>query len=260
MKTNKNEQLEKKTDLEYWDNQHKDFVPYQVERPDFAFIVDKILPINPDFKCVEIGAYPGRYLCYLAKKFKYFPYAIEYSEHCNHISQLLEFNGISDYEVINKDFFEVKDLQVDVVSSFGFIEHFTDYDKVIKAHFDLLKPGGYLVIGVPYWGGLRNAIRMLVCTEEKKESILSIHNTEIMRLDKLKNSIAKNPCKIVYSGYYGGTALHFNWKQPFVKPQMRFLVFIVNVFNKIFGKILPSSKFYSPSIIVVAQKNEMLEK
>lgn len=44
-----------------------------------------------------------------------------------------------------------RDLNLDVVFSVGFIEHFSERDtaRAIQAHFDLLKPGGLAVISYP---------------------------------------------------------------------------------------------------------------
>lgn len=245
---------EKLTTKEYWDNQRQNFVPFTVESTEFSKILDKLLPVNSSYQCAEIGAYPGTNLCYLSKKFKYRPVAIEYSGYANHIEQLFLYNGITDFEIINKDFFDVENVKFDVVASFGFVEHFENYEHIIERHFQLLKPGGYIIISVPYDGGFQGLLRKLVFTQEQLQIIKSTHNRKIMNLKKLRRIVRSFNGKILFSNYILGSRVWFSWDALFVKNTMRFLVYIINVIDRLIGHKVPSSRLYSPMILVVAQK------
>ncbi|MDV7393289.1 hypothetical protein RZS08_18090, partial [Arthrospira platensis SPKY1] len=112
--------IKKFTTKEYWDETRHAFSPFPVTTTPFAPYLEKYLPEKTSFRCVEIGGYPGTHLTYFAKRFGYHPTAIEYSEHWKDIQKLLEFNGITDYNIINKDFFDLGTIEpFDVVSSFG---------------------------------------------------------------------------------------------------------------------------------------------
>lgn len=248
------EDIERLTTEDYWNSLHSEFKPFKVKNIEISKELKKFLPVNPDYKCVEIGAYFGRYLCYMADKFKYKPCAIEYSQDCNHIAQMFEANDIKDYQILNEDFFKIKDVEFDVVTSFGFIEHFDNYEEVIGKHFDILKPGGYLVLGVPAWGCLQELFSRAFCSKERIDRLLDTHNTKMMKLNILKKSISNLHCKILFSGYVRGTDFWFNWNDTFVKKELRWLVYILKQFNRFIGKNIPPSKFYSPSILVIVQK------
>lgn len=92
------------TKKEYWERQISNFQPFEISGNEFASVLQRYLPVDPDFTCVEIGAYPGAHLCYLAKQFKYKPIAIEYRDDVEDIRKLFSYNGILDLEIINKDF------------------------------------------------------------------------------------------------------------------------------------------------------------
>ncbi len=243
------------TNKEYWDKTRSDFVPFRVDTTVFSHILEKILPFNPNYTCADIGAYPGRYLVDFAKRFGYHPVAIEYSDHCEDIETLFEYNGIENYTIINKDFFQIKNIQFDVVFSNGFIEHFDDYETVMDAHFKIVKKGGYLIVSVPYIGGFQGILRRLTYIDEKLNTILSTHNLKIMDLDELKRVMSLHPCEIVYAEYINHMRIWFFADSPFVRDSMRWLVGIVNYVDKKIGKKIPSSKYISPTILVVVKKH-----
>lgn len=60
--------------------------------------------------------------------------------------------GSSNVELLNIDLLDFdREMQLDLVYSIGLIEHFAEQDrlKVIRVHFDLLKPGGFAIISFP---------------------------------------------------------------------------------------------------------------
>jgi FkbM family methyltransferase len=243
------------TDKEYWDRSRSvPFTPWEVTKTQFSEILDRHLPVNPDFTCVEIGAYPGTNLCYLAKRFQYYPVAIDFSDYCEHTEQLLSFNKIRDFKVIRQDIFEPIDMKFDVVTSFGFIEHFEDYEAVIDRHFQLLNPGGYVVISCPYLNNFQGMLRKLVYKEDKLHEVLSSHNLRAMDINELGRVIGKYDVDICFSDFILRNHIWFNSKNDFVKPEMRWLVQYLNTINKLGGDNLPSSPLYSPMIMVIAKE------
>lgn len=244
------------TTKEYWTEQISKFQPGEVKGNDFAAILSKYLPVNPDFTCVEIGAYPGTNLCYLAKKFKYKPTAIEYRDDVGDIQKLFEFNGIPEIEIINKNFLEVKGLQFDVVTSFGFIEHFIDYETIIRHHYDILKPGGYLVLSVPYCRGLQAFLRRMILKKESVEEIYKTHNMKIMDINEIKRVLINLDLELLYCKYVMGATFWIPSDSPRVKQNMRFFAYIL---NKLIAPLLsrvPSCFLYSPMIVSIFKKNK----
>lgn len=244
------------TTKEYWTEQFSKFEPFEVIENEYDAILRQYLPVNPNFTCVEIGAYPGTNLCYLAKKFKYKPTAIEYCDDVNDINILFEYNGIPEVEIINKDFVDVKGPKFDVVTSFGFIEHFIDYDAIIKQHIEMVRPGGYLVIAVPHFWGFQGGLRRVLLKKDALNDILNAHNLKIMKLSNLNKTLKKNvTLNILFSGYVMGCQFWIRSDSTKIKPEMRWLARIIDVLGKQVLPNLTSCFLYSPMILCIAQKN-----
>ncbi|WP_110954068.1 class I SAM-dependent methyltransferase [Anaerosinus massiliensis] len=244
----------KLTTKEYWDTGREKFTPYKVMDIPFSLELKKYLEVDKNKSCVEIGAYPGTYLCYLAKTFGYQPTAIEYSTQCNHIEELLQFNGINKYEILNQDFFSVKDLQFDIVTSFGFIEHFIDYESVIEKQIELIRKDGMLVLSVPFLGGMQGIIRQQAYKKEFLDKIYESHNLQAMNLNNLKKILKRKSMEIVFADYVLGTTVWFNWKDDCVRDDRRDFMRLANFMDKHLRHRLPSSRLWSPMILLIAKK------
>uniref|UniRef100_A0A831U6P4 FkbM family methyltransferase n=1 Tax=Geobacter metallireducens TaxID=28232 RepID=A0A831U6P4_GEOME len=243
------------TDKQYWSSKHSSsFSPWPVKGMLFSSILEKYLPTNESYTCAEIGAYPGANLCYLAHRFKYKPAAIEFSDYADNIKSLFEFNGITSYEIINKDFFEVSDKQYDVVTSFGFIEHFDNYANAIKKHFDLLKPGGYLVLSVPRFDGFQGALFELAFDSTTFNEMIAAHNLEITDINKLKHTVSQFTDSILYCDYANDGIVYYDWNHPQLRDDRRWLIYFINKISGILGESLPADQFFSPHILLIARK------
>jgi asparagine synthase (glutamine-hydrolysing) len=246
---------DKLTEVEYWDDgRSAEFKPWCVEGTNFSAVLEKYLPVNPEFTCAEIGAYPGAILCDMAKRFRYKPVAIEYSKHAEHIRQLLRFNGIDNGRIINEDFFKVTGEQFDVVTSFGFVEHFEDYQAVIAKHFELLKPGGCLVISVPRISGFQGLLYEHAYTPKTWKKISTSHNPLIMNLHELRRTVARQASEVLFADYVLGDLVYFSWTDDFVQHDRRWLVRYLNQMQKHTGAKIPGDELYSPFVLIVARK------
>jgi asparagine synthase (glutamine-hydrolysing) len=245
----------KLTDVPYWDRERAaGFTPSVVSETCFSALFEKYLPVNGSFTCAEIGAYPGTFLCDLAKRRGYQPIAIEYSEHTAHIEAMFRANGIGNGRVIREDFFKVRGEQFDVVVSFGFIEHFTNPGAVVARHFDLLKPGGWLVISVPRLDGFQGLLYKQTYTPETYARVAEAHNVEILNLHSLRRACEPHG-EIAFADYVQGASVYFDWKASFVRPECRWLVRFLNQLSAAGGDRMPSAEFYSPHIFLVARKS-----
>lgn len=242
------------TNKAYWQKQISGIKPFEVTRNEFANVLQKYLPVDPGFTCTEIGAYPGINLCYMAKTFKYKPTAIEFRDDVNDIINLFEFNGITELEVINTDFFQLTGLQFDVVTSFGFIEHFIDYETVIKRHVEMVKPNGYLVLSVPYLWGLQGFLRRLILKKDAMVELHETHNIQIMKLSKVIQSLKNNGLQILCGEYVMGCRFWIPSDSPRIKPEMRWLANILAKLDKTILPKIPSAFLYSPMFLCIARK------
>lgn len=173
---------------------------------EFGGILHKYLEPVVYGKVLEIGCVPGTYLAYISENFGYYPVGVDFDEKTEETTKkYLLMKGISDCRIIKEDFtkWETKE-KFDLVTSFGFIEHFDNPKEIIKKHINLLKKGGKLIIEIPNLGGFNGFLHKLI-----DKPNLDKHNTKIMNLDFFKEVIEENNLKIIYLGYYG--SWHFQW-------------------------------------------------
>ena len=104
----------------------------------------------------EIGGAPGQYLAYVHRSLGYRVTCVDFSATgCAKTVENFRLLGIPG-DVIQADITtDAADLPAfDVVYSLGLIEHFADRRQIVENHARLVRPGGYLVLGVPNFRGL----------------------------------------------------------------------------------------------------------
>lgn len=137
-------------------------------RPAMQPVTDSNIPFSRIFqecirksdgseRAIEIGCFPGTFIAYIAKKFGYIPEGIDFIDNFEKIcANVFELNGLKKYKIYNEDFLKWKPKEkYGLVSSFGFIEPFSNPEEIVKRHIDLLSPNGTLIIEVPNFNGLR---------------------------------------------------------------------------------------------------------
>src|SRR5215210_5368799 len=119
-------------------------------------VFDRWLPAEPGWTVAEVGGAPGQYLAYLHRSHGYRVTCIDLSATgCAKTIENFRLIGIPG-DVVKADITaDVSELPAfDVVYSLGLIEHFADRRRVVENHARLVRPGGYLVLGVPNLRGL----------------------------------------------------------------------------------------------------------
>ncbi len=115
-------------------------------------------PIARDAKglltCLEIGCFPGRYLAVMGQKGFELSGIDQTPRVTSDMPAWLKSHSFSLGEITRGDFFEYQPKhKFDVVYSVGFLEHFTDWSKVLIKHCDWVKSDGLLLIIVPNFQG-----------------------------------------------------------------------------------------------------------
>lgn len=164
-------------------------------------LIKKYIPANPAGNCIEIGSFPGPFLAVMGD-LKYTLNGIDF--HPKNEVELPQWLSCQNFKIgsfVTADFFEYQFSKTyDVVSSFGFIEHFNDFENVILKHAALVNAGGYLVITVP---NFRGSIQHLLHKVFDKEN-LALHNIESMRPELWARVLQDHGFQILYKGYFGG--------------------------------------------------------
>lgn len=198
---------------------------------------------------VEIGGYPGRYLAYLADRYKCVPTSVDFNSDCSKLEELFKAFQIPEYHILQEDIFSFTiTRQYDVVISLGFIEHFEDFDAVLDIHAKLLKQGGTMLVMVPNMRYLRKWYGKLLDNEN-----LKAHNLKCMSKKVFNQFQRRNNLEEIYLEYWGGFAFNVHHRLNFVEnlfyqPIRRFFK-LINPFLSRYP-----SKYYSSSLIGIYKK------
>jgi len=202
------------TDKDFWENFWNTVVlPVNV---DYKFKNDRIIartikkyiPNGETIKtAIEIGCAPGKWLVFFNKELNYHVTGVEYLETATR--KTIENMNISkvpseQYNIISCDFFDFNSMKkYDVVFSLGFIEHFTDWEKVLDKHIDLCSDGEYVIIGFPNFHGI-NYIFQKQIDKYLKDPLIPNHNLSMMNLKLFKKYAEKRGLSLYFGNLVGG--------------------------------------------------------
>ena len=204
---------------------------------------------NSQKTMLEIGCSPARFLAYIAKYFHYYPEGIDYLSRSKLIcEETLRNMGVHDFKIFEEDFLAWRfKKKYDLVCSFGFIEHFSNPEIVIRKHISVTKKSGIVIIGIPNFGGWQK----LLHSKLDKNNFLR-HNISIMNLDYFDYICRKYNIKKLYSNYHGGL-FDFWWNNKNPSPIQRIAYIILRIIARAVGKLKLNNKYLSPYIIFIGR-------
>jgi 2-polyprenyl-3-methyl-5-hydroxy-6-metoxy-1,4-benzoquinol methylase len=221
----------------------------------FEDVFERYLTFNSKLRCIEIGCVPGNFLIFLHKRYGYAIYGVDYSDEISIVKENMKLNGVKKYKIFKEDFLSWRtSLRFDVVCSFGFIEHFANYEEVIEKHVSLLKPGGLLILTVPNFRYGRAILHILL---RDFQTVVKTHNLDVMNPNVIKNMLEKNGLTILFSNYYqtfGFWLVDVELDNiTIVEKVILWLIWRIQAFFTKF-KINVPNKYFSPHIVCVARK------
>jgi 2-polyprenyl-3-methyl-5-hydroxy-6-metoxy-1,4-benzoquinol methylase len=205
---------------------------------------------------IEIGSYPGSFLPTLGR-LGYTLNGIDFNP--NNVTVLpawLKSKGCRVGQFITDDFFNFSQQstqQYDLVCSFGFIEHFKNFDEVIHYHTKLVAPGGKLIITTPNFRGLLQYIPRRIFDNEN----LKKHHLPSMQPLHWKNQLLQLGFEVEHTGFNGGytfwvdKSIDRSWLS---KKLLRATELSIYQFKKLFVKIRWESAVFSSNCVIVAKK------
>lgn len=222
----------------------------------FNTLFKKYLP-HGEKTYLEIGCAPGSIMVNFAKNFRYRVSGIDYSSG-EVVRNTLKRHKIMDYDLIEQDFLDFETVQkFDVVASFGFVEHFEDYNYVIAKQASLVKQDGFLIVQVPNIRYFNYLLFRLFFPHSIK-----MHNLKVMDLKEISYSILKNnEFDVLFCNYYKSCFIFFNTENsqlsshPLLKKWLRRLKTMIEFLH--LDNI--ANKFFSPYIIMIAKKVKAAE-
>ncbi|MDJ0531162.1 MAG: class I SAM-dependent methyltransferase [Xenococcaceae cyanobacterium MO_207.B15] len=250
-------QTNSKTSIEYWSKSGNNTTPNSIGSP-FQRYFDLYLPKREDWNVIEVGACPGQHLATLSKSHGYKPFAIDFLPAVRDLPKFFRVQNLKNLTVFETDFLNWNSpILFDVTMSYGFIEHFENWEEVILKHWNITNPGGYMVIGVPILSPAQMLLRRLVYTQEKLEELLATHNLAAMDLKGILKVVnGFNDSEIVFSSHI--MQMH-NWilpNAPYVRSKGAWIVHVWNKLAKFPRKLDWSSYFFSPYVLVIVKKSE----
>jgi SAM-dependent methyltransferase len=189
------------TTREFWDAHAATAALSPDEPPVLADLFRRYLPAStrPGRRALEIGAYPGRFLYYLAANYGYEPFALDYCEAARALPSMFEAADAPKLTLFHEDFLQWStNERFDLVYSFGFIEHFNDWPGMIRRHAELVAEGGYLFLTTPYFRKLQYALHWLLDTPNLRQ-----HNIHAMDDRAWRQILASCGFEILTCGPYG---------------------------------------------------------
>lgn len=218
-------------------------------------LIQKYIPrfSNKKARICEIGSGDGKLLKKFAKMLGCQPYGVEYSKEA---AKEASKNGV---KTIIKDAFDKQFLRkyknhFDVVFSYGFAEHIIPPEKAVKIHYDILKPGGYIVIQIPRFRGFN-----LLKAKILRPDLIPLHNLDLMNEDALERACKNSKIEKLCCKNYGT----FKFRFPMEKKNIRYylleaicyLEYIINPMLRIlFGEKGLETYLFSPAVMFIGRK------
>lgn len=242
---------DKLTTKEYWEANRESLVFKRQEKGHgIDVFIKKYIPENRQGSAIEIGSFPGPHLT----TFGDLGYELNGIDFCPDngvgLPNWLKQEGFRTGDFWVSDFFEFNtERRFDAVSSFGFIEHFLNYDEVIAKHAELVKQGGYLMITTP---NFRGSVQYFLHKQFDKDN-LALHNVKSMYPDKWAKQLKALGFEIIYQGYFGG---FWFWRgdEPLTPLKRKFLWVIERVINRVRKMLWFESAACSAYCGIVARK------
>lgn len=220
----------------------------------------KYLPYNSEYKIIEVGCAPGKYLTNFHRVFGYIPYGVEYSEKGveitkEHFKKMnLDSEGVIYADFFDEGFQNANKEKYDVVFSRGFIEHFDDVKRVVGLHSNLIKKGGYMVITIPNLNGINQVIAKMF-----NRYSYDLHNVSIMNNKAFTSLFSEEMFDKLYCGYVGIFSIGlFNTDKKWKYYVYRVLLLLQRpvdfLMRVLFRDTFVTSKYTSPYLVCIAQK------
>lgn len=245
--------VNEKTHLSHWEAAWSGHVRPKIPSPlniGIRNIFDLLLPyMNSGSRYVEIGCAPGKLLAWAGRELNQPVFGIDYSPKGVDSAKALckALNVAAEIHCENALENTLEKSSFNLVFSCGLIEHFDDPWPMIKAHIDLLAPGGTAIIGIPNYSGLYLWLQRFF-----DKSNLRLHNLNIMHPKHLYDTVPVSKNYTISTSYSG------RFSPWLISFQRKFGVFgfLMSWVLNFAAHLQPYSiSFLSPLIVLKITKN-----
>ena len=199
--------------------------------------------------CLELGCFPGRFLAIFGE-LGFEVNGIDLTPRVAHdLPEWLKAQGWRVGKVLQGDVWTFPFSETyDVVCSFGLIEHFTEWQELLRRHAALVSPGGLLLVSTPnFTGSLQLLLRRWLDPVN-----LGKHNLDAMETNRWAAVIEPLGFDILTHGPFGRFDF---WVAPQKRSVLQRVVLRLMMRSKgAFGALLPSHTAFSPYLGLAARK------
>ncbi|MCC6277887.1 MAG: class I SAM-dependent methyltransferase [Oligoflexia bacterium] len=201
--------------------------------------------------CLEVGCFPGRYLAVLGE-LGFELNGIDLTPRIHpEMTQWLKSRGYRLGDFSREDFLNsVVRQRYDLVYSLGFIEHFTNWKEVLRAHARLVKPGGRILISTPNFSGVVQKFLHRIFDKQN----LDRHFLPSMNPKAWENELLSMGFKTEFGGYFGGFDFWVGEQKRSVLSRTGLAVFSRILLPIIRMIVRVNSKHWSPHCGIVVLK------
>lgn len=246
------------TDLNFWSTRNKRIRKDAItpSKPVwFDRIKESFVGENAPGSALEIGVYPGKMLLFLAENTGMECHGIDFDDQINNLisHERFEENNVS---LVHDDLFTWNPGRTfDFVYSHGFIEHFTSPRKVVEKHWELVSPGGLLLLSVPAHTLAQYWMRRTMYKREYWEEARRTHNARVMKLKPLVRLTSKLNGSTLVSAYHCGEfRATFGFGKKALRPWAKFVIPLLRPLELTTRRLKWSSGLFSPTACVIVKK------
>ncbi|MBN7805992.1 methyltransferase domain-containing protein [Agrobacterium rosae] len=237
-------------DQSYWDKSYSKLKFFRLQQGDqTTALLNKYLPrAKADKSAFEIGCFPGRFIAEIGE-LGYVLHGCDTTPRvATDLGPWLESQGYAVGEIIQAPYQDFIDNRYDLVASFGFIEHFDDYENVFLEHCKMVNAGGYLVVQFPNFRGLvQHKLHQYFDLDNLNNHVIAAMELEFYR------KILPADFDTLYCRYYGGFDF---WTDDFKKRnsylKRKFLKLFMK--TKSLWKLLGDDPRWSPHGMIIAKR------
>lgn len=237
-------------DQSYWDEGYANMAPAMAppEDPVRQWIELYVPPARAGQHVLEIGCFPGRYLAVIAN-LGYTAHGIDLTPGVVEMGPAFQRMGLPTGTFTRGDFLgHDPGRRYDVVCSFGFIEHFTEWEKVLLKHADLVAPGGLLLLETPNFTGPVQGLFHRWLDQEN----LTRHNEAAMDPPRWAELLSDHGFDVLDAGWFGRFVF---WSDSKTKgPMHRIGSVLLRWLTPLFQRMGSRSRVLSPYCGLVARR------
>ena len=237
---------------EYWNREYRSFNLHIAKKKDSVrrWIESHVAPAgSANRTCLEIGCHPGRFMAVFGE-LGYELFGIDFAADLATLPAWLKRCGYRVGRFWTQDFASfAPERKFDLVASFGFIEHFTNWEDILAKHAALVDDKGCLVIEAPnFTGAFQHWLH-----SNFDQLNYARHHPPAMDVERWAKILERCGFEITYCGYFGEFRF---WTEPQPRTlKQRSILAAMRMLQPALRLALPPDrKAYAPFCGVIATR------